>query len=73
MHRSLPALPSPGSAHRVSGPIIRSTRDRRYQVWSVQQSEGKDPCFATARRFVCDQFDCPWRSECLSLRAEWMR
>lgn len=68
------------AAHRprpAVGPVSlvrdHSAKNRRYQVWALQQAAGLEPCFGTARRLVCDQRDCPWRAECQGLRAEWMR
>lgn len=36
----------------------------------IQTSEGNFDCFATATRGVCDQFDCRWREDCLTLSRE---
>lgn len=45
----------------------------RRSIWVQQEGRGHEPCFATERRFFCEETDCPWRAECLSLRAEWRR
>lgn len=55
-----------------AGELQRRARKLRYEIWSAQIQAGSEPCFATARRFVCDEIDCRWREECLRLRAEWM-
>jgi hypothetical protein len=33
-------------------------------IKSIQQNEGKAPCFKTAGTY-CDQADCCWRNDCL--------
>jgi hypothetical protein len=70
-HRSKPSSPVSERTLHMQSPILQSSRHRRYQVWAAQQDSGMEPCFATPRRFVCDEQGCPWRDECLSLRAEW--
>lgn len=52
--------------------LQQRARKRRYEIWSAQIAAGKEPCFGTARRFLCDEPDCAWREECLRLRAQWM-
>lgn len=49
------------------------TRSERWSIWSAQLAAGREPCFATETRFVCDDEDCIWRTRCLRLRAEWLR
>lgn len=68
------AATEPASGHSHAAPILdrTSVRQRRYQVWAEQQKANHELCFGTARRYICDAA-CPWRAECLSLRAEWMR
>jgi hypothetical protein len=46
---------------------------RRWDIWAQQAASGKRPCFASEHRFTCMEADCPWRNECLGLRAEWHR
>jgi hypothetical protein len=46
---------------------------RRWNIWAQQAAAGKQPCFASEVRFNCRELDCPWRAECLDLRAEWQR
>ena len=36
-------------------------------VRSIQLSEGNFDCFATASSGECDQLNCLWRKDCLSL------
>jgi len=60
------------SASLSAGELQQRARKRRYEIWSTQVGMGKEPCFSTARRFLCDEVDCAWRDECLRLRAEWM-
>ncbi|MGE5626086.1 MAG: hypothetical protein ACM3ZT_11130 [Bacillota bacterium] len=42
-------------------------------VWAEQEQCGHEPCFGTQRRLFCEESGCPWRGECLSLRAAWRR
>lgn len=42
-------------------------------VRTIQQSQGNEPCFMTDQRFVCRNFDCQWRAECVRLVASWQR
>lgn len=63
-----PVVPTPVGAMQSK----RTARKLRYEIWSVQARNGRDPCFGTSRRFLCDELDCSWREECLRLRAEWM-
>lgn len=45
----------------------------RWTIWGEQQRAGHQPCFGTERRMFCEELRCPWRGDCLSLRAEWRR
>ena len=61
-------------AHRSV--ILRKEDDparRRWQIWKMQDEQGHEPCFRTAIRDGCREFDCPWRRACLSCTAEWCR
>lgn len=51
----------------------RSTSARRWAIWQEQEAAGQQACFATPLRLACAKMDCPWRSECMKLRADWMR
>lgn len=51
----------------------RSASERRWAIWQEQEAAGQQACFATPLRLICTKMDCPWRSECLKLRADWMR
>jgi len=46
---------------------------QRWQVWHEQSRQGHAQCFRTEKRHFCKEYDCPWRSACLSRRAEWKR
>lgn len=59
-------LRSPDSPKNVD-----SHASRRYVIWGMQVEAGHEPCFGTAVRFVCDEYECPFRKECLGLRAHW--
>ncbi|MGD8827064.1 MAG: hypothetical protein PVG21_00060 [Gammaproteobacteria bacterium] len=50
-----------------------SRAQRRYQIWARQAANGQTPCFGTPTRYFCDDWDCPFRAECLQLRAAWRR
>jgi len=63
------AFASPGSSTSSRA----SDSGWRHTVWAAQVSAGHEPCFGTAYRFVCDEASCPWRRDCLRLRAEWRR
>lgn len=41
-------------------------------VRAIQRQRGEEPCFATDRRFSCNNF-CGWRADCVKLRAVWLR
>lgn len=44
----------------------RVTRQRQFQA-------GLEPCFATDKRYVCRNYECTWRSDCVKLIAAWLR
>ncbi len=50
-----------------------SASRRRWAIWSEQQHLGHEPCFGTEARIFCREASCPWRVECLGLKAEWRR
>lgn len=64
----LNVLQPPAAPLRLARPV-----QRRWNIWSEQQGAGHEPCFGTDRRLYCEELNCPWRGECLSLRAEWRR
>jgi hypothetical protein len=41
-------------------------------VRAIQRQRGEDPCFATDKRYTCNNF-CEWRADCVKLRAVWLR
>lgn len=45
----------------------------RWAIWQQQLAAGREPCFGTPLRFLCDDTDCRLRARCLNLRAEWLR
>ena len=56
--------------------LTRSRSDRTQRRWQVlyeQMQRDHEPCFQTDQRHACAEFDCPWRAECMALRAEWRR
>ena len=42
-------------------------------IRAIQRREGKSPCCGKDERYTCENFGCPWRTDCLALIAEWMR
>lgn len=46
---------------------------RRWQILGSQMREGHEPCFQTERRHACPEVECPWRTECVVMRADWRR
>ena len=68
------------NAERMGGiwaPLYGHGRDTRraqeHRVWAEQSQANHLRCFGTERRFTCEEVDCPWRAECMSLCAEWRR
>jgi hypothetical protein len=60
----------------VWAPLYGRSQNRRAQefsVWAEQERANHMRCFGTERRFTCEEIECPWRAECISLRAEWRR
>lgn len=51
---------------------LEATR-RRWDILTEQMRSGHEPCFQTEGRHACGETQCPWRAECLSMRAEWLR
>lgn len=45
----------------------------RWAIWAEQEYLNHQPCFGTERRIFCEERDCAWRSQCMSLRAQWRR
>lgn len=58
--------PLPGPAHGFRHPVVSIVR-------SVQRRERHEECFRTDARYVCMEFECRWRKDCLHLVAEWFR
>lgn len=56
----------------VAGSRLADTRER-WQVLYSQLRSGHEPCYQTEQRLVCTEYDCHWRTNCLALRAEWLR
>lgn len=50
-----------------------SASRRRYAIWELQNAAGDTPCFGTCQRLICTDNDCPYRAECLRLKASWRR
>jgi hypothetical protein len=48
-------------------------RAQELNVWAEQERANHLRCFGTERRFTCEEIGCPWRTECMSLCAEWRR
>lgn len=67
----LSANPRVHTAGRVTAPYLPGGTARRYAIWEMQVARGQEPCFRTPVRFECETMDCPWREECLDLRAIW--
>lgn len=42
-------------------------------VRAIQRRQGKSPCCGSDLRYYCTDTECPWRAECFSLIAEWLR
>jgi hypothetical protein len=68
------------NAERMSGiwaPLYDQSRNTRraqeHRVWAEQERANHLACFGTGRRFTCEEAGCPWRTECMSLCAEWRR
>lgn len=40
-------------------------------IRGIQLRHGKEPCFATEKRYSCDE-PCEWSRECRKLRAHWI-
>lgn len=62
----------PASAAPMPAPSDSATR-RRYAIWELQTAAGHSPCFGTSQRLVCTERNCPYRRECLRLKASWRR
>lgn len=41
-------------------------------IRAFQKQRGEVPCFSTDKRYTCND-SCEWRSDCLKLRAVWLR
>ncbi|MCE5232431.1 MAG: hypothetical protein LLF91_03865 [Xanthomonadaceae bacterium] len=67
------ALYARQDANVVEGARPASASARRWAVWTEQEAAGTQACFATPLRLTCAKLDCPWRAECMKLRADWMR
>lgn len=50
-----PNMQVPSSSRRVVAAYVHK----------LQRHEGHDPCFMTDARYVCIEFDCPWRNDCV--------
>jgi hypothetical protein len=46
---------------------------KRMLVQAIQRAEGHAACFRDDNRYLCEEIDCEWRSECLKLTAAWRR
>ena len=43
------------------------------EVRAIQMQRGEKPCFMTAERLICKNFECEWRRDCRKLVAVWKR
>lgn len=57
------SLGIPGSATSSSQTVL---------IRSIQKAQGHEPCFATDKRYFCNE-SCEWRKDCRGLIAAWMR
>lgn len=62
----------PNHGTPMPSPSDSATR-RRYAIWELQSAAGHTPCFGTSQRLICLQRHCPYRRECLRLKASWRR
>ena len=60
--------PGTGQPHQ-SGSRNASTSRQRWRILRMQIHQQQEPCFGTDARYLCQRYDCPVRSECLTLRA----
>jgi len=47
-------------------------KSMRELIRSIQEAEGRKPCFLSDERYLCKD-DCEWAAECRKLCAEWHR
>jgi len=47
--------------------ITVSNQDKLHLIRIIQRNEGNFECYGTALNGHCDQTDCLWRNDCLSL------
>lgn len=40
-------------------------RTEKQLVWAIQRARGKAACFLSDNRMECQEFECPWRRECV--------
>lgn len=62
-----------GAAATMLLPAAGRPMQRRWAIWGEQARAGHEPCYGTERRLTCEEIQCPWRRECLALRAVWRR
>ncbi len=62
-----------GLARGVGVVNLESIDKEQDFVRSIQVAKGHQPCFQSDQKYLCREFDCEWRRECLKLVAEWMR
>jgi len=53
-------------------PEYRHSSSQTMLVRAIQMGRGESPCFSTDHRYTCTA-PCEWRSECIKLRAVWLR
>jgi hypothetical protein len=68
-----PSVPRPAASDIVSQAGGALAHGERWQIWRAQLAAGREPCFGTPQRFLCEDAQCSWREHCLGLRAEWLR
>lgn len=54
-------------SHRLALPRTSQTE----LIRGIQLRHGKEPCFASEKRFSCKE-PCEWSRECRRLRAHWI-
>jgi hypothetical protein len=47
--------------------LISGAEKKKELIKAIQKAEGNFDCFGTALTGECDQFNCLWRSDCLSM------
>lgn len=48
-------------------------RSNAGQIRQQQRNAGQEACFATDRRYFCQDYECALRRDCVKLKAAWRR